>query len=132
MQDKGHLCRVIHICCLRIALNTCYNECNMLQRFLPSEFGHDVDRADPVEPGLAMYKQKRLVRRVIEESGVPYTYICCNSIASWPYYDNCHPSQLPPPLDQLHIYGHGNVKGTTTLSTCLISRWFCQNHVEPM
>lgn len=81
-----------------------------IKRFLPSEFGHDVDRADPVEPGLAMYKQKRLVRRVIEESGVPYTYICCNSIASWPYYDNCHPSQLPPPLDQLHIYGHGNVK----------------------
>jgi hypothetical protein len=40
----------------------------MLQRFLPSEFGHDVDRADPVEPGLTMYKQKRLVRRVIEES----------------------------------------------------------------
>ncbi|GAU23517.1 hypothetical protein TSUD_39960 [Trifolium subterraneum] len=83
---------------------------NTIKRFLPSEFGHDVDRADPVEPGLTMYKQKRLVRRVIEESGVPYTYICCNSIASWPYYDNCHPSQLPPPLDQLHIYGHGDVK----------------------
>jgi len=83
----------------------------MLQRFLASEFGHDVDRADPVEPGLTMYKEKRLVRRVVEQSGVPYTNICCNSIASWPYYDNCHPSQLPPPLDQLQIYGHGNVKG---------------------
>ncbi|CAK8573081.1 unnamed protein product [Lathyrus sativus] len=81
-----------------------------VKRFLPSEFGHDVDRADPVEPGLGMYKQKRLVRRVIEESGVPYTYICCNSIASWPYYNNCHPSSLPPPLDQLHVYGNGNVK----------------------
>nr|AJL33711.1 leucoanthocyanidin reductase [Onobrychis viciifolia] len=81
-----------------------------IKRFLPSEFGHDVDRADPVEPGLAMYKEKRLVRRVIEQSGVPYTYICCNSIASWPYYDNCHPSQLPPPLDQLHIYGDGTVQ----------------------
>ncbi|TKY51663.1 Leucoanthocyanidin reductase [Spatholobus suberectus] len=81
-----------------------------IKRFLPSEFGHDVDRAHPVEPGLAMYKEKRLVRRAVEESGVPYTNICCNSIASWPYYDNCHPSQLPPPLDQLQIYGHGNVK----------------------
>nr|ABC71328.1 leucoanthocyanidin reductase LAR2-1 [Lotus corniculatus] len=83
---------------------------NTIKRFLPSEFGHDVDRADPVEPGLAMYKEKRLVRRVIEESGIPYTYICCNSIASWPYYNNCHPSQLPPPLDQMHIYGDGTVK----------------------
>ncbi|WVY98522.1 hypothetical protein V8G54_030673 [Vigna mungo] len=81
-----------------------------IKRFLASEFGHDVDRADPVEPGLTMYKEKRLVRRMVEQSGVPYTNICCNSIASWPYYDNCHPSQLPPPLDQLQIYGHGNVK----------------------
>ncbi|CAJ1976697.1 unnamed protein product [Sphenostylis stenocarpa] len=81
-----------------------------IKRFLASEFGHDVDRADPVEPGLTMYKEKRLVRRAVEQSGVPYTNICCNSIASWPYYDNCHPSQLPPPLDQLQIYGHGDVK----------------------
>ncbi|KAL5069116.1 hypothetical protein RYX36_020003 [Vicia faba] len=81
-----------------------------IKRFLPSEFGHDVDRAEPVEPGLEMYKQKRLVRRALEESGVPYTYVCCNSIASWPYYNNCHPSSLPPPLDQLHVYGNGNIK----------------------
>lgn len=79
---------------------------------MPSEFGHDVDRADPVEPGLGMYEQKRRVRREVEQAGIPYTYICCNSIASWPYYDNCHPSQCPPPLDQLHIYGDGTVKGT--------------------
>ncbi|XP_028776364.1 leucoanthocyanidin reductase [Neltuma alba] len=81
-----------------------------IKRFMPSEFGHDVDRADPVEPGLGMYKQKRLVRRKVEKAGVPYTYICCNSIASWPYYDNCHPSRSPPPLDQLHIYGDGTIK----------------------
>lgn len=81
-----------------------------MQRFIPSEFGHDVDRAEPVEPGLGMYKMKRMVRRAVEQSGVPYTFICCNSIASWPYYNNCHPSQLPPPLDRLHIYGDGTVK----------------------
>lgn len=81
-----------------------------IKRFLPSEFGHDVDRADPVEPGLAMYKEKRRVRRVIEEMKVPYSYICCNSIASWPYYDNHHPSEVLPPLDQFQIYGDGTVK----------------------
>ncbi|CAL5421510.1 unnamed protein product [Camellia sinensis] len=81
-----------------------------IKRFLPSEFGHDVDRANPVEPGLAMYKEKRMVRRLIEESGVPYTYICCNSIASWPYYDNIHPSEVIPPLDHFQIYGDGTVK----------------------
>ncbi|KAL5759214.1 hypothetical protein ACOSQ2_018052 [Xanthoceras sorbifolium] len=81
-----------------------------VKRFLPSEFGHDVTRTDPVEPGLNMYNEKRKVRRLIEELGVPYTYICCNSIASWPYYDNHHPSQVLPPLDQFQIYGDGTVK----------------------
>ncbi|KAJ8774549.1 hypothetical protein K2173_016995 [Erythroxylum novogranatense] len=81
-----------------------------VKRFLPSEFGHDVDRADPVQPGLDMYNEKRLVRRSIEDSKVPYTYICCNSIASWPYHDNCHPSEVLPPLDRFGIYGDGNVK----------------------
>jgi leucoanthocyanidin reductase len=86
-----------------------YNVC--AQRFLPSEFGHDIDRADPVEPGLTMYKEKRQVRRYIEEAGIPYTYICCNSIAAWPYHDNTHPADVPPPLDRLQIYGDGTVKG---------------------
>ncbi|KAL3751408.1 hypothetical protein ACJRO7_012261 [Eucalyptus globulus] len=81
-----------------------------VKRFLPSEFGHDVDRAEPVEPGLTMYKEKREVRRLIEEHDLPYTYICCNSIASWPYYDNRHPAEVLPPLDQFQIYGDGNVK----------------------
>jgi len=102
----------------------------MLQRFLASEFGHDVDRADPVEPGLTMYKEKQLVRRVVEQSGVPYTNICCNSIASWPYYDNCHPSQLPPPLDQLQIYGHGNVKGIIKQNQSLLFHTFLLNKLS--
>ena len=82
-----------------------------LQRFLPSEFGHDIDRADPVEPGLTMYYQKRKIRRQIEVSGIPYTYICCNSIAAWPYHDNTHPADVLPPLDKFQIYGDGTVKG---------------------
>ncbi|CAN1137779.1 Leucoanthocyanidin reductase [Linum perenne] len=81
-----------------------------VKRFLPSEFGHDVDRADPVEPGLGMYLEKRQVRRSIEQTGIPYTYICCNSIASWPYYDNTHPSDVPPPIDRLPIYVDGSIK----------------------
>ncbi|KAL4347493.1 hypothetical protein GQ457_17G016420 [Hibiscus cannabinus] len=81
-----------------------------VKRFLPSEFGHDVDRAEPVEPGLQMYKEKREVRRLVEKLGIPYTYICCNSIASWPYYDNRHPSEVIPPLDKFQIYGDGSVK----------------------
>ncbi|KAK2663580.1 hypothetical protein Ddye_002154 [Dipteronia dyeriana] len=81
-----------------------------IKRFLASEFGHDIDRADPVEPGLTMYNEKRKVRRAIEKAGIPYTYICCNSIAAWPYHDNTHPADVLPPLDRFHIYGDGTVK----------------------
>ncbi|KAG9458244.1 hypothetical protein H6P81_002752 [Aristolochia fimbriata] len=81
-----------------------------VKRFLPSEFGHDVDRANPVEPGLGMYKEKRRVRRAVEAAGIPFTYVCCNSIAAWPYYDNTHPADVLPPLDRFQIYGDGNVK----------------------
>ncbi|XVF53951.1 hypothetical protein PTKIN_Ptkin05aG0141700 [Pterospermum kingtungense] len=81
-----------------------------VKRFLPSEFGHDIDRAEPVEPGLTMYEQKRKIRRRIEKCGVPYTYICCNSIAAWPYHDNTHPADVLPPLDTFQIYGDGTVK----------------------
>ena len=68
-----------------------------------------------MEPGLQMYMEKRKVRRAVEEGGVAYTYICCNSIASWPYYDNTHPSELIPPLDHFQIYGDGTTKGELKL-----------------
>ncbi|XP_062157903.1 leucoanthocyanidin reductase-like [Alnus glutinosa] len=81
-----------------------------VKRFLPSEFGHDIDRADPVEPALTFYNSKRIVRRYIEAAGIAYTYICCNSIAAWPYHDNTHPADVLPPLDRFYIYGDGTVK----------------------
>eukprot|EP01018_Ginkgo_biloba_P037690 Gb_33746 [translate_table: standard] len=85
-------------------------EVGTVKRFLPSEFGHDIDKAQPVEPGLSFYKQKRLVRRAVESANIPYTYICCNSIAGWPYFYHTHPSELPPPQEQFEIYGDGNIK----------------------
>lgn len=81
-----------------------------VKRFLPSEFGHDIDRADPVEPGLSFYNEKRKIRRAVEAANIPFTYICCNSIAGWPYFYHRHPPELPPPTEKFDIYGDGNVK----------------------
>nr|AHB89628.1 leucoanthocyanidin reductase 2 [Picea abies] len=81
-----------------------------VKRFLPSEFGHDIDRAEPVEPGLPFYNEKRKIRRAIEAANIPFTYICCNSIAGWPYFYHIHPPELPPPTQEFEIYGDGNVK----------------------
>nr|AIU39029.1 leucoanthocyanidin reductase [Narcissus tazetta subsp. chinensis] len=79
-----------------------------VKRFLPSEFGHDVDKSNPEEPAQSFYNIKRKVRRATEDAGIPYTYICCNSIAGWPYFDNIHPCNVCPPLEQFQIYGDGN------------------------
>ncbi|KAK4762422.1 hypothetical protein SAY86_008190 [Trapa natans] len=94
----------------QVALVEAIRAVGTIKRFLPSEFGHDIDRANPVEPGLQMYKEKRVIRRMVEGYKVPYTYICCNSVASWPYCDNTHPSDVLPPLNQFQIYGDGSVK----------------------
>lgn len=85
-------------------------EVGTVKRFLPSEFGHDIDKAEPVEPGLTFYNEKRKIRRAVEAANIPFTYICCNSIAGWPYFYHTHPSELPPPTEQFEIYGDGNVK----------------------
>ncbi|OWM90318.1 hypothetical protein CDL15_Pgr014620 [Punica granatum] len=58
-----------------------------------------------------MYNDKRKVRRAIEEAGIPYTYICCNSIAVWPHHDNTHPSADGSFPD----HGNGNVKAGTDI-----------------
>lgn len=80
-----------------------------------------------MEPGLSMYKAKRRVRRLVEESDIPYTYICCNSIASWPYHDNTHPSEVLPPLDRFQIYGDGSVKGQ--MSICVPTIFILSNYI---
>ncbi|GLJ50634.1 hypothetical protein SUGI_1078660 [Cryptomeria japonica] len=80
----------------RLQIVDAIKETGTVKRFLPSEFGHDIDRANPVEPGLSFYKEKRLIRRAVEAANIPYTYICCNSIAGWPY--------------QFEIYEDGNIK----------------------
>ncbi|GLJ50639.1 hypothetical protein SUGI_1078810 [Cryptomeria japonica] len=85
-------------------------EVGTVKRFLPSEFGHDVDRAEPIEPALSFYETKRRIRRATEEAKIGYTYICCNSIAGWPYHYHTHPSKMLPPTDKIHIYGDGNIK----------------------
>lgn len=87
----------------------CSKDIHSIERFQPSEFGNDVDKAEPVEPGLSLYALKRKIRCATEASGIPYTYICCNSIAGWPYHDAHYPD---PPLNtsSVAIYGDGNTK----------------------
>jgi hypothetical protein len=47
----------------------------LLQRFIPSEFTNDVDRAHIVEPATGLAASKAKIRRAIEAEGIPYTHV---------------------------------------------------------
>jgi hypothetical protein len=55
----------------------------LLQRFIPSEFTNDVDRAHIVEPAPGVAASKAKIRRAIEAEGSPYTCVATNSFAGF-------------------------------------------------
>ncbi|XP_027151077.1 isoflavone reductase homolog PCBER-like [Coffea eugenioides] len=83
-------------------------------RFLPSEFGSDVDRLHGVvEPAASLYRTKAEIRRAVEAEGLPYTYLVSNGFAGYlnyflnPFGDF---SSASPPRDKIVILGDGNPK----------------------
>ncbi|KAG0463873.1 hypothetical protein HPP92_019942 [Vanilla planifolia] len=86
-------------------------EAGNVKRFLPSEFGLDVERVADVElleQVAACLVPKREIRQVIRAAGIPYTIISNN------YFAGCtlpHLVQIAPPTDKVVIFGDGNPKG---------------------
>ncbi|KAF8005766.1 hypothetical protein BT93_K0139 [Corymbia citriodora subsp. variegata] len=78
-----------------------------IKRFVPSEFGCDVDRTTTLPPFQVCLDKKKKMRRLIEASAIPYTFICANCCAS--YFINLllHPRDPRPDLD---VYGTGDAK----------------------
>eukprot|EP00253_Pinus_taeda_P036466 PITA_36466 len=104
-------------------------EAGNIKRFLPSEFGMDPDRMEhALEPGNAVFIDKRKVRRAIEAAGIPHTYVSSNIFAGYLAGGLAQIARLMPPREEVVIYGDGavNVKavwvdeddvGTYTLKT---------------
>ncbi|KAG6534602.1 phenylcoumaran benzylic ether reductase Pyrc5-like [Zingiber officinale] len=82
-----------------------------IKRFLPSEFGNDVDRVNAVEPAKSTFDIKVQIRRAVEASGIPYTYVSSNFFAGYflPTLGQAAVAGLP--TDKVVILGDGNVKG---------------------
>ncbi|KAK3441737.1 phenylcoumaran benzylic ether reductase Pyrc5 isoform X2 [Eucalyptus grandis] len=83
---------------------------NLVHRFLPSEFGNDVNRVHPVEPVKAVYDIKAKIRRLIEAEGIPYTYVVCNCFADEYLRKLAQHEATAPPRDKVVILGDGNAK----------------------
>ncbi|KAG7563745.1 NmrA-like domain [Arabidopsis suecica] len=90
-------------------------ESGNVKRFLPSEFGNDVDRTVAIEPAtatLSNYNRKAQIRRAIEAAKIPYTYVVTGCFASFfvPCLGQCHLRLRSPPRDKVSIYDSGNGK----------------------
>lgn len=94
-----------------------YNKVNAnLQRFIPSEFGNDVDRSHAVEPAKTRFAEKAKVRRAIEAHGIPYTYIITGCFAGYFLPTLAQPEGTAPPRENVIILGDGTPKGIDSLS----------------
>ncbi|XP_027153042.1 isoeugenol synthase 1-like [Coffea eugenioides] len=82
-------------------------EAGNIKRFVPSEFGNEVDRVSGLPPFEALLDNKRKVRRAIEAAGIPFTYVSANSFAAYFVDYLLHPHQK---TDEVTVYGSGEAK----------------------
>lgn len=87
-------------------------EAGNIKRFLPSEFGNDVDRVHAVEPAKSTFAMKAQIRRAIEAEGIPHTIVSSNYFAGYFLPTLAQPGVFapPPPRDKAIIPGDGNPK----------------------
>ncbi|KAK6136572.1 hypothetical protein DH2020_029686 [Rehmannia glutinosa] len=81
-----------------------------VKRFLPSEFGNDVDRVHAVQPAKSTFRHKAQFRRLVEAAGVPYTYVSSNFFAGIFVRTLAQLDATAPPRDKVVILGDGNTK----------------------
>ncbi|KAJ9671162.1 hypothetical protein PVL29_027241 [Vitis rotundifolia] len=78
-----------------------------IKRFVPSEFGNEVDRVSGLPPFQALLENKKKVRRATEAAGIPFTYVSANSFAAYFVDYLLHPHERP---QHVSIYGNGDAK----------------------
>ncbi|KAI4318289.1 hypothetical protein L6164_026076 [Bauhinia variegata] len=78
-----------------------------IKRFLPSEFGSQVDTIKPLPPFQAILDKKIAIRRATEEAGIPYTYVCANCCSAYFVNFLLHPND---DAREIVVYGNGKTK----------------------
>ncbi|XP_059656324.1 isoeugenol synthase 1-like [Cornus florida] len=93
----------------QIKIINAMKEAGNIERFVPSEFGNEVDRVKgALPPFQSLLDNKKKIRRTTEAAGICYTYVSANSFAAYFVDYLLHPHNQN--LDQLTIYGTGEAK----------------------
>lgn len=85
-------------------------EAGNIKRFIPSDFGSDIEFKGAVEPVAGLLEAKAEVRRAVEAAGIPHTYIACYGFASYFVDGFAQENATSPPRDKVIILGDGNAK----------------------
>ncbi|KAI3692185.1 hypothetical protein L6452_31996 [Arctium lappa] len=100
-----------HQILLQLKLVDAIKEAGNIKRFLPSEFGMDPERmGDAMEPGRVTFDDKMVVRKAIEDAGIPFTYVSANCFAGYFVGGLCQPGHILPTRDSVVLFGDGNQK----------------------
>ncbi|KAK7334514.1 hypothetical protein VNO80_26271 [Phaseolus coccineus] len=78
-----------------------------IKRFIPTGFGAEEDRINPLPPFQAVLDEKRKIRKQIESAGIPYTAIYANCCAAYFINYLLHPHQKEK---DINVYGNGEAK----------------------
>ncbi|CAK7356020.1 unnamed protein product [Dovyalis caffra] len=100
-----------HQILLQLKLVDAIKEAGNVKRFLPSEFGTDpATMENAMEPGRITFDDKMVVRRAIEDAGIPFTYVSANCFAGYFLGGLCQPGYIIPSREHVSILGDGNEK----------------------
>ncbi|CAI9771625.1 unnamed protein product [Fraxinus pennsylvanica] len=101
-----------HQILLQLKLVEAIKEAGNVKRFLPSEFGMDPGKLmdTAMDPGKVTLDEKMVVRKAIEEAGIPFTYVSANCFAGYFLGGLCQIGKILPSRDVVTIYGDGNKK----------------------
>ncbi|KAI4370781.1 hypothetical protein MLD38_019091 [Melastoma candidum] len=100
-----------HNILLQLKLVEAIKKAGNIKRFLPSEFGMDpAQMSNAMEPGRVTFDEKMVVRKAIEEAGIPFTYVSANCFSGYFVGNLCQLETLAPPKHTVRLYGDGNVK----------------------
>ncbi|XP_015077825.1 bifunctional pinoresinol-lariciresinol reductase 2-like [Solanum pennellii] len=100
-----------HHILLQLKLVDAIKEAGNIKRFFPSEFGTDPARMEnAMEPGRVTFDDKMVVRKAIEEAGIPFTYVSANCFAGYFLGGLCQIGHILPSTDSVLLLGDGNQK----------------------
>ncbi|KAL7182383.1 hypothetical protein ACSBR1_041151 [Camellia fascicularis] len=100
-----------HQILLQLKLVDAIKEAGNVKRFLPSEFGTDpATMKNAMEPGRVTFDDKMVVRKAIQDAGIPYIYVSANCFAAYLLGGLCQPGKIFPSRDHVVLLGDGNPK----------------------